>query len=435
MKVFFFTPIQQNIHRYRELLWYAFLALWMQGEALLNILWAFLLITSFMQIKHGVRALSEYRWLSYSIMAYLGMRIVSISYAIAPYQALTAIIDDLRIFSIGIIAISLIRTQEQLAKSVLFSFIGFLFLGWHALEIQWSLIHGLATPANLNVEFGSLAHMNYAAAFSSIIIFTGIVAWFHFSHIKWKILIALLIIPLALMQIPLSSRTTMLISGAIIALFLIYKLPIIKAFVFISVCAGVVLFSLWQVPGGIKQFEEVKQPQSAPSVWIRVDVWKTLIHITESYPFGIGPRGFNSIDLNPYKIWMFENINRTLTHYYPQKEIEQQLQFTDMNHPHHLVTDPHSHYISIYAENGIIGLLLFLAWLGAMLMLAIQNLRHSDQHVRPFAEAMLGGLVIMAGCATMTALFYQSGGIITILLMAFLISSLRISHKDNTLAS
>lgn len=410
---------------------YLFLALWMQGEAFLNIIWPLLLLVSLPYISFAFERIKTYRWLWISIVSYLSVRLFSVAFAMDSKLAALGIIDDLRVFTIGLLLLTYIRTKDQLKKSVIATLAGFGVLAWHALLLHWFTTHSLA-PAQ-NVEFGSLAHVNYAAAFTSVVLFSILVASRHVSK-RWLFAITLIAIPLCILQAPLSSRTTLLLLAITVVGYLVYKRPG-------WITAGMILSSIVLVLGvlsqqrGLDQFNGIEKPTERPSIYIRIDIWKTLFHVWKENPLGIGPRNFNLIDLNQYREWIHQNTPLTAKLFYGEAAMNNGLQGIDLNKTGHFVTDPHNHYVGLFTESGPLALLAFLSYLLAAFVLAIRHSHVKNNWTSAFGEAAAGGLFLMSSASVMVALFYQSGGIITIMLIGFLLTSIDIhgTEKDNVL--
>lgn len=407
-------------------IWYGFLFLWMQGEALLNILWALLLLVSLPYISIAIERIKPYKWLWISIAAYLGLRLISITYAIDAKYALYGITDDLRIFTTGLVALVYLGSKQAIQRSLIASLAGFGVLAWHVLWIHWSTYHSLERTAN--VEFGSLAHLNYAAAFTSVVLFCLFVASQHISR-RWLYGIAAIAIPLCILQAPLSSRTTLILFTITAVIYLLLKRSSLVAGAIVFTTLAAIGLTLGQTTTGVSQFQGIEKPMERPSIYIRVDVWKTLYHIWQQHPFGTGPRSFNAIDLNMYRSWVVENAPRTAAVLYGEAALKNKLTGIDLKQ-RSFITDPHSHYVALLVENGPLGLLAFVSYLLAAFTLSIRYLKSPNNWISGVSEAVTGSLFLLGGCAVMTALFYQSGGIITVIMIAFLISSIAIYDAE-----
>ena len=147
---------------------------------------------------------------------------------------------------------------------------------------------------------------------------------------------------------------------------------------------------------------------------------------------GIGPRGTRAIDLNQYRDWIPQNVPEIATRTYGSWAMKTNLQGVDLNKEGHFVTDPHSHYVTLFVENGPLGLLAFLSYLLAAFVLAIKNLSAKNSWTSALSDIAVGSIFLMGGAAVMAAVFGQSGGIIMIMVIAFLVSSINIykTEKD-----
>ena len=395
----------------------------MQGEAYLNILWPFLLLVSLPYISYAFERIKPYRWLWISIACYLGLRLISLTYALNTKYAVYGITDDLRIFTIGLLLLTFLRTKEQLRNAMIVTLAGFGVLAWHAFLLHWFTTHSLAPQ--LEIEFGSLAHVNYAAAFTSVVLFSLLVATRHVSK-RWLLAIALIALPLCIMQGPLGSRTTLLLMAVAVTGYLLLKRPSWIATTFTLLSIVLVLGVLSQSQSGISQFKGIEKPLERASVYVRIDIWKTLFHVWKEAPLGIGPKNSEFIDLNQHREWIYQNVPLTAKLHYGEDAMKNGLQGIDLNKTSHYVTDPHSHYMSLFTENGPLGLLAYLSYLLAAFLIAIRHCFVKNNWTSGFGEAATGGLFLMGGAGVMAAVFYQSGGIITILLLVFLIASIDI---------
>ena len=262
--------------------------------------------------------------------------------------------------------------------------------------------------------------------FRSVVIFSLVVASRHVSK-RWLVAIALIAIPLCVLQAPLGSRTTLLLLAITVIGYLVYKRPG-------WITAGLILSSIILVLGvlsqsktGLGQFDGIEKPiVEQPTIYVRIDIWKTLIHVWKENPPGIGPRNFKSIDLNQYRTWIHQNAPLTAMFFYGKAAMDNGLQGIDLNNTCHFVTDPHNHYVGLFTESGPLALLAFLSYLLAALVLAIRYSTVKNNWTSAFGEAAAGGLLLMGSTSIMVALFYQSGGIITIILVGFLLTSIDI---------
>lgn len=405
---------------------YLFLALWMQGEAFLNILWPLLLLISIPYISYAFESIKPHRWLWVSVAVYLGARLLSLTFAMDTKLALYGITDDLRIFTIGLLLLSLIRTGEQLKYSMMATLGGFGVLAWHVLLQHWLTTHSFAPTSN--IEFGSLADVNYAAAFTSVVLFSLLIASRHVP-IRWQAAIALVAVPLCVMLTPLGSRTAILLLATAIAGYLILKRPswIATGLILSSV---ILTFSVLSQTNSLGQFKAVENPLERSTIYNRIDIWKTLFHVWKEHPLGIGPRNFASINLNQYREWIQQNIPLTARDLYGEKAMNNGLKEINLNEINHYVSDPHNHYVALLAESGPIALLAFLSFLLAASVTAICHSFSRSSWTSGFGEAATGGLFLMSGSAIMASVFYQSGGVITIILIGFLLASISIHGTE-----
>jgi len=326
-----------------------------------------------------------------------------------------------------LLLLTYMRTREQLRNAAIVTLAGFGVLAWHAFLLHWFTTYSFAGQPE--IEFGSLAHVNYAAAFTSVVIFSLLVASRHVSK-RWLLAIVLIALPLCIMQAPLGSRTTLLLLALTVTVYIILKRPGWIATILTLSSIVLVLGILSQTQSGLSQFSVVDKPLEKATVYVRTDIWKTLFYTWQEAPLGVGPKNSEFIDLNRHREWIHQNIPLSAKRFYGKEAMENGLQGIDLNKTSHFVTDPHSHYVSLFAENGPLGLLAYLSYLLAAFLIAIRHSFVTNNWTSGFAEAAAGGLFLMGGAGIMAAVFYQSGGIITIILVVFLLASIDIHGTE-----
>jgi|GEM_PF-6628894 len=413
--------------RFHYGLWYTFLLLWMQGEALLNSLWGLLLLLSLPWLRGALARIADCRALRYAVAAYLLIRLSSLAFALSPKAALYGITDDLRIFSIGVLALLYLRDRRELLRALTLSLIGFTSLAWWALGLYWHEHHSLSASTS-GLEFGSLASVNYSATFAVVLLFALLAALPQLPR-RWLPLAFAFVIPIALLQGPQSSRTAV-IAFAVALLPLLLLRRSLRTFATAILFAGLTLFTYSTTPGGYAQFGEVAHAHQSNSLQIRFDIWATLFRVWQEHPLGIGPGGFNSIDMNDYRDWIAAHVPHTAGEYYGSDALANGLQGIDLNSAH-FVTDAHSFYVALFTENGPHGLLAFLAILAALALLALRDLRHADAWRATLAIALVGALLIMSLSALMLSVYTQSGGVIMALLAGMFLAARSLSDEAN----
>lgn len=417
--------------------WYALLMLWMQGNALLHSILVFMALVSLPYYPGALRRLAQFRYFAIAWAAYVGVRLLSTLQADHPLQAWIGMGDDLRMASFALLALIYIRTREDFIRSAWASFIGFAVLGWWALAYQlWS--HGSLAPAG-DVIFGALEHVNYAAAFSSVAMFAMFVAFIQLPLRQgWPLLLG--IIPLAIMQLPLSSRTVLMVFAAGLTAYIVWQRSW-RLLIASGLLAGIIGAGLVLTPGAIQQFGTFKQyKQQAegkgglPSLQIRIEIWKLLWHLSEHrHILGLGPRNAGYVDLNLDKAWIAANMPETLKTTWMLDPKWKGIETYDFNHAfggHHPVTyDPHSQYAATISETGFLGLFALLA-----LYLAAwrSTSRHQHTSLEGAASHTVLGLLWIYGISGITIpVMFQTGGIIFFIIITSTLALISCENREH----
>jgi len=247
------------------------------------------------------------------------------------------------------------------------------------------------------------------------------------------------IIPLIFLQIPLGSRTTILVSILLLSSLIIF-FRAWKASLLIISLAAVVTISLSLTPAGLSQFkslshakEQVHGEASMPSIQIRWEIFQVLSHLSLQHPLGLGPRNYAYVDLNAIRPFLKEHAKTTCKHWYKLEENSEIFNTFDFNHPNshpHLAADPHSQYTAVIAETGVIGLILFLSIFIGLIRYTIPLLskNSSIQNKLLGASGMLMLSVFTLSGVTVV-LIYQAGSLMLFGYIATLICMQHINPK------
>ncbi|MDX8414107.1 MAG: hypothetical protein R8J85_08485, partial [Mariprofundales bacterium] len=113
--------------------------------AILNIVWALLLIAAIRHLPQAVAYLCRYRLLCLAIFLYQGVRILTALVAQHPAEAAIGLFDDLRAITIGLAAIVFLHSHAERIRAAWLSFVGVTILSWWSLG--WQLWHHGLQPS------------------------------------------------------------------------------------------------------------------------------------------------------------------------------------------------------------------------------------------------------------------------------------------------
>jgi len=418
-------------------IWFIFLVGWMQGMAVLNIVWPLLLIAGIRYLPFAFRQLQTVPWFWRAWLLYEGLRITSTIFADHPGEALIGLFDDFRAISCALMALIFIRDEHDLKRAGWATFAGFASLTWWSLGYQL-ISFGDLQPHSNKVIFGTLAHVNYAAAWSMAAMLAMLIVLMRLPLRKgWPMLLG--IIPIAIMQLPLNSRTVLLVAAVGVLVYIIWQRSW-RVLLFTSAAAALLVAGLAATPYGLKQFgtfEQYKKQAEGeaglPSVEERFEIWKLITHLVEGHPIGLGPRNHGFVDLNAERAWLGQHMQYTISIEYGIQPGTPEFEQFDFNHPrgapHPMCYDPHSQYTATLAETGWPGVVALLLLWAAFVALAIRNLTLGTQPARLLGEISLALLWIYLFAGITIPLMYQAGGIIFFSLACAMIASLTM-HRE-----
>jgi hypothetical protein len=424
-------------------IWFLFLVGWMQGMAVLNIVWPVALLVGLRHLPYAIRQLQLAPWLWKAWLLYEGLRIVSTLFADHPEQAMLGLFDDFRAITCALLALAFIRDKSDLIRAGWATFAGFTLLAWWSLAYQLFTYHDLL-PHHAKVIFGTLAHMNYSAAWSMCAMLAMLVVLIrHPLRRSWPMLLG--IIPIAMMQVALQSRTVMLVAAAGLLVYIIWQRSW-RILMLSSTAAGILVAGLALSPGGLSQFGHLNQYEdqlhgkaSMPSLQIRLEIWHLIGHLVADRPIGLGPRNHGYVDLNAERAWIADNMPFVLSFVYHLKpgtpEFEQHDFNQSRNGPYPICYDPHSQYTATLAEIGWPGVAALLLLWGGFIVLAIRNIRLGSPATRTLGEVSLAVLWMYLFAGITIPLMYQAGGIIFFSLACTMVASLAMHREEQASAA
>jgi len=414
-----------------QIVWFLFLLGWMQGMAFLNVLWGLLFITCLFYLPAIIGRINKFKVFFYALLVYEFVRFITTIFAQFPREASVGLLDDFRAITIGFAVLLFVRDEKTLVRSAWVSFIGFTILSWWALI--WQLIHfGFDTSGD--IIFGVFGHLNYAALYSMTVMLIMMLVLIHVRIKKsWPMLIG--IVPIVLMQGPLSSRAVIGAGCVAILVYFLYK-PNIKSLIISSSIALALLASFSYSERGYLFFAQQVQHVSLVSnafaesndgeadkktvmfedisLQIRWEIWGLLFQVMKNHPFGIGPRNHGYIDLTPYKEWMAEHMEITSKNIMPSGLVSVN-RLIEMP----ITYDPHSLYVEVLVDTGLLGLCsLLILWCVSLLK---TRRRGCDQDWYGDAVLLMIWLYLVVGL--MVSLFHQAGMIIFLMIVVGLLSS------------
>lgn len=361
-------PMQTSKYAYFS--WLLLLVSWMQGMAVFHITLVLCILLSARYIPQAIQRLKVLPWLTIPFLLYEVIRLISTLLSEYPDKALIGIFDDFRAFTFALLTLIFLQTKDHVKEAAWATFIGFTILAWWAL-LYHLFTHNFSLSPSGDVIVGSFGHVNYSAIFSSIAMLIMISAFAILQGKKsWLMLIG--IIPIAILQLPLGSRTTMLVT-AILLITILIILRSWRGMITITALGVVFIGALSLTPSGLSQFASLSHVQQQiegkggiPSIQIRWEIFQVLSHLSLPHPFGLGPRAHGFVDLNAERDFLREHFKSSSKYMYGFTTDDPRFDTFDFNHPygpesHPLTYDPHSQYTATIAETGIMGLLALLA--------------------------------------------------------------------------
>jgi len=339
----------------------------MQGMAVFHITLVLCILLSVRYVPHAMQRLKVLPWLTVPFLLYEITRLISTLLCEYPDKAMIGIFDDFRAFTFAFLTLIFLQTKDNIKDAAWATFIGFTILAWWAL-LYHLFTHDFSLSPSSDVIVGSFGHVNYSAVFSSIAMLIMIAAFTLLSGQKSWIMLAG-IVPIAILQLPLGSRTTML-ATAILLIIILIILRSWRGMITISTLGLFFIAALSLTPNGLSQFSSISHAEQQiegkggiPSIQIRWEIFQVLSHLSLPHPFGLGPRIHGFVDLNAERDFLREHFKSSSKYMYGFTTDDPRFDSFDFNHPygpgsHPLTYDPHSQYTATIAETGIIGLLI-----------------------------------------------------------------------------
>ena len=394
---------------YAYISWYVLLFSWVQGIAALHIALVLCLLLSLRFIPQAISKLKSIPWLWIPIACYEAVRMVSAIISEHPDQAFIGIFDDVRAIVFGLLALVFLNHKQDLKHAAWITFAAFTFLAYWTLGYHL-FTHNFSLQSTVDIVLGTLGSVNYAAAITTIAMLSMIAAAL---LLPWKSgrWMFLGIIPLLILQAPLGSRTTILVTIILLVMLIIF-LRAWKASIVIASLIALIIGGLAFTPTGLSQLPSLSQGEKQlqgnaglPSIQIRWEIFQVLSHLSLQHVLGLGPRNHGYVDLNGERSFLKEHAKTTCKYVYGFTTDSKKFTTFDFSHPqgpesHPFTYDPHSQYTAVISETGPIGLiLLFLIYAGLI--------RYTIPLIRPqshYADRLLG-----LSASLMLAVFLLSG--------------------------
>ncbi len=401
--------------------WYLFLVAWMQGMAVLNGVWGLLMLVLIRHLPQAWAVVRSQRLVLRVIALYLGWRVLTALLADYPMEAVVGLWDDFRALTVGLAALLFLGSQAEQIRAAWLCFIGVTLLSWWSLG--WQLWHaGLQITGH--TVYGSFAHLNYSATYSMIAMLLMLYGLIRLPLRKgWPLLLG--VVPIAIMQVPLGSRTVLLAAAMGCVLFVLLCRQRKAAVALAAVGVGMVGLSAI-APQLQQQFAsfstidaQLAGEKTMPSLQIRTEIWGLLWQIAKDHPLGVGPRNHGYVDLSPYRHWIDENMPTATTAVFGSAT---NIKPWDLDF---LTYDPHSQYAEALVDGGAIGLISLLL----MLFLPVWLVWHSDP---PRLAVPAAGVVcwMFFWSGLTTTIFHQAGLIMFFLLLSLLMQRDESERRD-----
>ncbi|RMD99765.1 MAG: hypothetical protein D6816_14505, partial [Bacteroidetes bacterium] len=355
-----------------------------------------------------------------TLLAWEALRLISSIMAEHPSAAFAGMVDDVRGIAFGLLALIYLRSREDLIVAAKFTGIGLFIVS------AWVLRNQLLVNPTLNAglfETGTLSAANSAAVYTSIAIII-LVALISQLPMRRALILLPLLMPLLILQIPYSSRSTILFTFLILGLT-IYLLGNRQTMMRMSLVGLILLSPLLATQFAknslqtVSSIAESGELAKSPSLEIRWEIFQLLAHLSLKHPFGLGPRNHGLVDLNKERDYLREHFAFSAKHLYGLDASSPEFDSYDFNHPHGhsrpVTNDPHSQYAATLAETGPLGLaLLGLIYL-MLIRLALPLVRNgSDIVIRicgisglvSCAMFVLGGLNVIVLSKAGTLILY-----------------------------
>jgi len=420
--------------KYAYISWYLLLFLWVQGIATLHIALAVCLLLALPLIPQSIVKLKSIPWLWIPIVCYEMIRIISSIISEHPDQALIGMFDDFRAIIFALLALVFLNNKQDLKHAAWITFAAFTFLSYWTLGYHL-FTHNFSLQATTDIVLGTLGSVNYAAAITTIAMLSMLAAviLLPWKSARWMLLG---IIPLLILQIPLGSRTTILVTIILLVMLILLLRAWKTSLIILSLIMVGGAFSstvLSQLPSLSQGEEQLHGNASLPSIQIRWEIFQVLSHLSLQHVFGLGPRNHGYVDLNAERSFLKEHAKTTCKYVYGFTTESEEFATFDFNHPqgpqsHPFTYDPHSQYTAVTSETGPIGLiLLFLIYAGVMryTIPLIRSQSHYSDRLLGLSGTLMLAVFLLSGLTVV--LVYQAGS-----LMLFGYIAALASHKKHS---
>jgi len=430
------TSLYKRAPLYAYISWYILLFSWVQGIAALHITLAICTLLSLTLLPQAISKLKNIPWLWIPVVAYEVVRVISSIISEHPNEAFIGIFDDARAIIFGLVTLVFINNKKDLEHAAWVTFAGFSCLAYWTLGYHL-FTHHFSLNATTDIILGSLGSVNYAAAITTIAMLSMLTAaiLLPWKSARWMFIG---IIPLIILQIPLGSRTTILVT--IILLFaLIVFLRAWKASILIVSLTATIIAGLALTPTGLSQFsslshskEQLNGQGSMPSIQIRWEIFQVLSHLSLQHVLGLGPRNHGFADLNSEREFLRTHAKTTSKYIYGITTDSEAFERFDFNHVNQRFTaDPHSQYTAVISETGPIGfILLLLIYTGIVRYSSplIKSSSPNSDKILGMAGMLMLSIFLLSGLTVV--LIYQAGSLMLLGYAAALASFRQINHKD-----
>jgi len=405
--------------KYAYISWYLLLFLWVQGIATLHIALAICLLLALPLIPQSIVKLKSIPWLWIPIVCYEIIRIISSTISEHPDQALIGMLDDFRAITFALLALVFLNNKEDLKHAAWITFAAFTFLAYWTLGYHL-FTHNFSLQATIDIVLGTLGSVNYAAAITTIAMLSMLTAaiLLPWKSARWMLLG---IIPLLILQIPLGSRTTILVTIILLVMLILFLRAWKASLIILSLIMVGGAFSstvLSQLPSLSQGEEQLHGNASLPSIQIRWEIFQVLSHLSLQHIFGLGPRNHGYVDLNAERSFLKEHAKTTCKYVYGFTTDSKEFATFDFSHPKDFESipftyDPHSQYTAVISETGPLGLILLFFIYAGLIRYTVPLIRSQSHH----SDRLLGlsGLLMLAVfllSGLTVVLIYQAGNII-----------------------
>lgn len=332
-----------------------------------------------MLVSRSVATPSRARWLTGSVLLFVGVGIASSEQAISPSQSLTKVFAIITAAALFFAVLQICRERRQLLVVAIGCLAGLLLAGGQGVLEHYSGNFGAYSAAGSEVVVGrvqgSFGHPNAYGGFLAVLIPLAVAVLVTRSFSRNVRRLAGLALFLAVPAIVFSySRGAIaaLVLGSLVWLALVRPRLAVVAVVCVGL-AGVVL-----APSTLK--DRFSTESTGEEVTLRSDIWGSAVDIYSGHPIlGVGLNNFSKA---------YASLPSTL-------EIGSQRRLL---HQSQLLIPPHAQnlYLNILAEEGILGIIAFLLLSITSIGVVYQGCRVRDATGRAISMAAGAGIMTLA---------------------------------------